>query len=94
MTARYRARRPTATANVDDRIEDLLEKGNQFRDARRFAEAEDAYQSILKTQAARPDARPTASAIFIPISNVGKKRNLLIAMPRRGARQMSMCWSR
>lgn len=36
------------TANVDDKIEDLLEKGNQFRDARRFAEAEASYQSIFK----------------------------------------------
>ena len=38
---------PTAAA-VEERADDLLEKGNQFRDARRFAEAEDAYQSILK----------------------------------------------
>ena len=36
------------SAAVDERADDLLEKGNQFRDARRFAEAEDAYQSILK----------------------------------------------
>ena len=33
---------------VEDRIEDLLDKGNQFRDSRRFAESEDAYESILK----------------------------------------------
>ncbi|MEK6281768.1 MAG: tetratricopeptide repeat protein [Acidobacteriota bacterium] len=42
---------PTVTnANAVDpeQIEDLLEKGNQFRDARRFAEAEAAYQSVLK----------------------------------------------
>ena len=31
-----------------ERIEDLLEKGNQARDARRFVEAEEAYQEILK----------------------------------------------
>jgi tetratricopeptide (TPR) repeat protein len=31
-----------------ERVEDLLDKGNQFRDARRFAESEAAYQSILK----------------------------------------------
>jgi tetratricopeptide (TPR) repeat protein len=37
----------TNTADVE-RIEDLLEKGNEFRDARRFAEAEDAYQNVLK----------------------------------------------
>jgi len=38
-------------ANVEDRIEDLLDKGNQLRDARRFAEAEAAYQSIFKLKA-------------------------------------------
>jgi hypothetical protein len=41
--------RPTTAISpaAEDRIEDLLEKGNQFRDARRFDEAEDAYESIL-----------------------------------------------
>jgi tetratricopeptide (TPR) repeat protein len=38
-------------AAVNDRVEDLLDKGNQFRDARRFAEAEGAYQSILRISA-------------------------------------------
>ena len=42
--------RPT-TNSSDDRIDDLLEKGNQMRDARRFAEAEDAYQSVFKIKA-------------------------------------------
>lgn len=43
--------RPSGPTNsaANDRIEDLLDKGNQFRDARRFAESEAAYQSILKT---------------------------------------------
>lgn len=36
------------TPTIEDRIEDLLDKGNQFRDARRYAEAEDAYKGILK----------------------------------------------
>lgn len=36
------------SAAVEERADDLLEKGNQFRDARRFVESEDAYQSILK----------------------------------------------
>lgn len=53
-TAPTTRRTPTAratgpsSAEIDDRVDDLLEKGNQFRDARRFAEAEDSYQSILK----------------------------------------------
>src|SRR5688500_4089999 len=40
--------RPSA---VDDKIDDLLEKGNQARDARRFTEAEEAYQGVLKLKA-------------------------------------------
>lgn len=38
----------TNASPADDRFEDLLDKGNQFRDARRFAEAEEAYQNVLK----------------------------------------------
>jgi tetratricopeptide (TPR) repeat protein len=45
--------RATATArprasNVSERVEDLLEKGNDFRDARKFTEAEESYQAVLK----------------------------------------------
>ena len=36
------------TAALEERVEDLLEKGNEFRDARRFAEAETSYQEALK----------------------------------------------
>jgi len=43
----HRLPKATSVSN-QDRIEDLLDKGNQFRDARRFAESEAAYQSILK----------------------------------------------
>jgi tetratricopeptide (TPR) repeat protein len=48
-----RGTRPTAPTGpaVEDRIEELLDKGNEFRDARRFAEAENAYQSVLKLKA-------------------------------------------
>ena len=38
-------------ANVAEKIEDLLEKGNEARDARRFSDAEDAYKEILKLKA-------------------------------------------
>lgn len=34
-----------------ERIEELLEKGNQARDARQFTEAEDAYKGVLKLKA-------------------------------------------
>jgi len=36
------------TSNVAERVEDLLDKGNEARDARKFSEAEDAYKEILK----------------------------------------------
>lgn len=42
-----RGTRVVTPAN-DDRVEDLLEKGNELRDARRFAEAEESYQGVLK----------------------------------------------
>src|ERR1041384_6466772 len=35
-------------SNVAERVEDLLDKGNEARDARRFTEAEDAYKEALK----------------------------------------------
>jgi len=37
-----------AAAAAEERVEDLLAKGNEFRDARRFPEAEEAYQGALK----------------------------------------------
>lgn len=41
-------RTTAANPSIEDRVEDMLGKGNEFRDARRFAEAEAAYQGILK----------------------------------------------
>ena len=42
-------RLPRATsAPAQERVEDLLDKGNEFRDSRRFAESEQAYNSVLK----------------------------------------------
>ena len=37
-----------ASAATAERVEDLLDNGNGFRDARKFAEAEGAYQGVLK----------------------------------------------
>jgi len=42
--------RRAATAAVDDRVEELLDKGNQLRDARSFAEAEESYRGVLKVR--------------------------------------------
>ncbi|HVF21472.1 MAG TPA: hypothetical protein VM941_00280, partial [Pyrinomonadaceae bacterium] len=36
---------------VAERIEDLLEKGNEARDARNFAGAEESYKEVLKLKA-------------------------------------------
>lgn len=41
---------PANTA-ANERAEELLDKGNEFRDARRFVEAEGAYQEVLKIKA-------------------------------------------
>lgn len=40
--------RTAAGPSVAERVEELLAKGNEFRDARRFVEAENAYQGIFK----------------------------------------------
>ena len=44
--------RPTGTSrprpNVAERVEDLLEKGNEARDTRNFAQAEESYKEVLK----------------------------------------------
>ena len=39
------------SAATAERIEDLLEKGNEARDARRFVDAENAYKEVLKLKA-------------------------------------------
>ena len=44
------ATRPSRS-NVAERVEDLLDKGNEARDARKFVEAEDAYKEVLKLKA-------------------------------------------
>jgi len=43
--------RARASAALAERIEDLLDKGNQARDARKFEEAEESYKEILKLRA-------------------------------------------
>jgi tetratricopeptide (TPR) repeat protein len=43
-----RPSRPPAGPSTADRVEDLLDKGNTFRDERRFDEAENAYKSIFQ----------------------------------------------
>jgi len=35
-------------SNVAERVEELLDKGNEFRDAEKFSEAQESYQTVLK----------------------------------------------
>ncbi len=46
-TTRTSPRSRSGPSNAE-RVEDLLDKGNELRDARKFAEAEDAYQGVLR----------------------------------------------
>jgi tetratricopeptide (TPR) repeat protein len=46
-TSRTGTTRPRPS-NASERAEELLEKGNEARDSRKFAEAEDSYKEILK----------------------------------------------
>lgn len=47
-TPKTTTRRTTASGSLEERIEDLLAKGNEARDARQFAQAEEAYRGVLK----------------------------------------------
>ena len=47
-TGRATASSRAKNSAVAERVEDLLDKGNGARDARKFAEAEDAYKEVLK----------------------------------------------
>jgi tetratricopeptide (TPR) repeat protein len=41
-------RTPVASANVEEKIEEALDAGNDARDARKYTEAEQAYKSIFR----------------------------------------------
>ena len=45
---RATARNTRTSSSVEERVEDLLDKGNDARDARKFTEAEESYQGVLK----------------------------------------------
>jgi len=47
--------RPRPSAAIAERVEELLDKGNEARDAKKFADAETAYKEVLKLKA--KDAR-------------------------------------
>lgn len=69
-TARPVIRRPGVTtpvtaANVEDRIDDALEAGNDARDARKYPEAEQAYKSIFRLKARDPRAAYGLGNIYV-----------------------------
>lgn len=43
--------RPRPSAAVAERVEELLDKGNEARDAKKYADAETAYKEVLKLKA-------------------------------------------
>jgi tetratricopeptide (TPR) repeat protein len=47
-TSKPGTRTTPTRSNVAERVEDLLDKGNEARDSRNFAGAEDAYKEVLK----------------------------------------------
>jgi tetratricopeptide (TPR) repeat protein len=47
-SAKPGTRTPAVRGNVAERVEDLLDKGNEARDSRNFAAAEDAYKEVLR----------------------------------------------
>ena len=47
-SAKQGTRTTPTRSNVAERVEDLLDKGNEARDSRNFAGAEDAYKEVLK----------------------------------------------
>ena len=47
--------RPRPSGAIAERVEELLDKGNESRDAKKFADAETAYKEVLKLKA--KDAR-------------------------------------
>jgi tetratricopeptide (TPR) repeat protein len=50
------ATRRTIPTVIDDQAEELLDKGNGLRDARKFSEAEEAYQGVLRLKPRDPRA--------------------------------------
>lgn len=51
VTKPTKGTKPIADTALDDRIDDLLEKGNGARDAKKYSEAQDAYEGVLKLRA-------------------------------------------
>jgi superkiller protein 3 len=46
--SRAPTKKPSPDADLENRMENLLDKGNDARDARKYPEAQEAYESVLK----------------------------------------------
>src|SRR5450432_598912 len=44
-------KKPAPSVELENRIEELLDKGNDARDAKKYAEAQEAYEGVLKLKA-------------------------------------------
>src|SRR3989449_792696 len=49
--SRTPTRKPAPNVELENRVEELLDKGNDARDARKYAEAQEAYEGVLKLKA-------------------------------------------
>ncbi|MDX6611019.1 MAG: protein O-mannosyl-transferase [Blastocatellia bacterium] len=56
---------PVSAANIEDKIDDALEAGNNARDARKYPEAELAYKSIFRLKARDPRAAYGLGNIYV-----------------------------
>jgi superkiller protein 3 len=56
--------RRTPAAAIDDRVEELMAKGNDSRDARKYAEAEEAYRGVLQLKPRDPRAAYGLGNVF------------------------------
>ena len=76
------ANRPTTgtnrpkTSNVAERVEELLDKGNEARDGRRLSEAEGAYKEVLKL---RPrEARAAVAGAQRVVKRTGQRVEAIV----------------
>ena len=53
-TTRTPVKKPNPNVELENRIEELLSKGNDARDAKKYAEAQEAYEGVLKLKANDP----------------------------------------
>lgn len=56
---------PTAAVNVEDKIDEALEAGNDARDARKYLEAEQAYKGIFRLKPRDPRAAYGLGNVYV-----------------------------